>query len=397
MLTVGEKAYAISDSNRFVILFFFGLGLMLIAKLVFSAPHMIVILFPLSIMGLYSWQMTRRYHRLNRPERVGDNVYYMGFLFTLVSLGLALYEFGTNPEGIITDFAIALSTTVLGVLGRVYLTQEDRDIDEYEKEARIHLSKSVIKFRQDLDSARDNIREFATATRQILEESFTEQQKQLEQDREEFKRHLDASMARMRQLLDEEINVECGKLVASIKGLAANVADMENLLSNQTAWAEQASSNMSKISSTLTAMSESIDKAGESSAATLAKVSKQIENVNASAGTMEQIHHKLTGLADNIGLMDKAICESAKKVSDTLNTLHDGLEEIRIKQLDTAMRDAGRMQELSDNRDELIRRLSDSSKEIDGHVNRLKKQIDNMSESLISAAKFIRKETDTIS
>ena len=72
------------------------------------------------------------YYALNRDdarEEEGDNVYYLGLLFTLLSLIFALIEiFGTGTSRLVTsedirtlleNFGIALTSTVAGICGRV--------------------------------------------------------------------------------------------------------------------------------------------------------------------------------------------------------------------------------------------------------------------------------------
>ena len=65
------------------------------------------------------------------PEEEGDNVYYLGLLFTLVSLMFTLIElFGSGSESVsnadkiqtlLQNFGIALTSTVVGIAGRVAL------------------------------------------------------------------------------------------------------------------------------------------------------------------------------------------------------------------------------------------------------------------------------------
>ena len=63
------------------------------------------------------------------PEEEGDNVYYLGLLFTLISLMFTLVElFGADTEAVrnaekirtlLENFGIALTSTVMGIAGRV--------------------------------------------------------------------------------------------------------------------------------------------------------------------------------------------------------------------------------------------------------------------------------------
>ena len=93
------------------------------------------------------------YYLLNEedaPEEEGDNVYYLGLLFTLISLIFSLVElFGIDSElednseeirTLLENFGIALSSTVVGIAGRVVLQNWQRsgktttlDIEEFPK------------------------------------------------------------------------------------------------------------------------------------------------------------------------------------------------------------------------------------------------------------------------
>lgn len=330
----------LSDSNRFLWLFFIGASLMLIIKLVLSVKQIFVTLPPTVIMILYFTQLARAHHATNRPERAGDNIYYLGFLFTLVSLGLALYEFGVNPEeksGLIADFAVALITTILGVLFRVWLTQGDREVDEYEREAKLHIADAIDELRDDLERSRESMIEFASITRQVLEENRDEQRKQLEQDREEFERHFSASLSKMSDVLTEAVKGGADRLNVELERLATNIADqvgkftanvetlnaasgslsstlatavdafsalpdikammdakvqaivgplevagteMVGILDSQKDWAQKSASAVSKIVENLAALDASIAKIGTSGAASLEKLQHPVNQMS---------------------------------------------------------------------------------------------------------------------
>jgi hypothetical protein len=59
-------------------------------------------------------------------DKLGDNCYYLGFLFTLATLALALYRFSGQVgviEELVRDFGIALWTTIVGMLLRIIIYQ----------------------------------------------------------------------------------------------------------------------------------------------------------------------------------------------------------------------------------------------------------------------------------
>src|SRR4051812_33663732 len=86
------------------------------AKLV-NIPAAQVTGVPLGLMLLYALVLgLSRYFRL-RDDQAGDNLYYLGFLFTLTSLGVSLWQFSASDRGesIVTNFGIAIASTILGV------------------------------------------------------------------------------------------------------------------------------------------------------------------------------------------------------------------------------------------------------------------------------------------
>ena len=116
----------------------------------------------------------------------GDNLYYLGFLYTLTSLAHSLYRFSADEadtEVIVTNFGIAIFTTILGMALRVLMglpTVDDPssldesarlDLAETARKLRREMSYTVETFRealeQDLDSVRHRFAEDAAETREV--------------------------------------------------------------------------------------------------------------------------------------------------------------------------------------------------------------------------------------
>lgn len=101
-----------------------------------------------------------------RPDQTGDNVYYLGFLYTLTSLAYSLYQFSVSAgvEQIVQNFGIAVATTIVGVAGRVLLNQMRLDPYETERASRLALSDASKNLRGELDAS---VLEFNTYRRQV--------------------------------------------------------------------------------------------------------------------------------------------------------------------------------------------------------------------------------------
>jgi hypothetical protein len=112
-------------------------------------------------------------HYRFREDRAGDDLYYLGFLFTLVSLGYSLHAFGQLHaiERIVANFGIALGTTIVGLAMRVLLYQlRGEALDEPEFAARIELAEAASKLRFQLSLCVEDMSGFRVQLAQNLSE-----------------------------------------------------------------------------------------------------------------------------------------------------------------------------------------------------------------------------------
>jgi hypothetical protein len=124
----------------FLVFVFVGAAYVVWAKLA-GVPAVLVTAVPLVLMVVYALALgLARYLRL-RDDQAGDNLYYLGFLYTLTSLGVSLWQFSPNEgaEGIVTNFGVAIASTILGVALRVVFNQMRQDPVEVERTARLEL------------------------------------------------------------------------------------------------------------------------------------------------------------------------------------------------------------------------------------------------------------------
>jgi len=128
---------------------------------------------PVGLMVLYSfWCYHSSYFKL-RLDKAGDNIYYLGFLYTLVSLGVSLYQTAGTTEGqeeIIANFGVALITTICGVAGRVFFTQIRDTPFEVEQETVSSLTEAARQLKGELNATLSDFSTFRTALRQSVEE-----------------------------------------------------------------------------------------------------------------------------------------------------------------------------------------------------------------------------------
>jgi len=123
--------------------------------------------------GLLAMQITQV--RI-RPDRLGDNFYYLGFIFTLASLSAALMQFrgGVKVDDLVASFGIALVTTIVGIVGRVVFLQMRSELDDVEEAVRRDLASTASELKAQLGAT---IREFEVFRTTLLQ-SMTETQQE---------------------------------------------------------------------------------------------------------------------------------------------------------------------------------------------------------------------------
>ena len=113
------------------------------------------------------------------PETAGDNCYYLGFFFTLVSLAITLYQTTgyTETENrdqllaeIISGFGIALSSTIVGIALRVWFFQQRTDLVARDRETQKEVQKAVREFRTSLLQSTASFKRFTTQSVQSAAE-----------------------------------------------------------------------------------------------------------------------------------------------------------------------------------------------------------------------------------
>jgi hypothetical protein len=127
--------------------------------------------------AILSWTSPR--FRLH-PDRLGDNCYYMGFLFTLASLSGALLVLqdssvearGSLLESLLGSFGVALFSTIAGIAARVFFMQIHREIEDVEEMIRRELQDAARLLKDQLGDAVSGLETFRLRTQQVMDEQF---------------------------------------------------------------------------------------------------------------------------------------------------------------------------------------------------------------------------------
>lgn len=164
-----------NGARLFLVFFVAGSGYIVAAKY-FDFHPAIVTLLPVGIMLLYAFAAKFTPRLKLRDDQTGDNCYYLGFLYTLTSLGMSLYQFNAESTGedIVQNFGVAVASTIAGVALRVLFHQMRLDPEDVEAAARLELAEASRRVRRELDASVRDLATFRRATEQQISEGFVE-------------------------------------------------------------------------------------------------------------------------------------------------------------------------------------------------------------------------------
>jgi hypothetical protein len=160
-------------------LLFFGVVVIGSGYIIFSKLHefgaLAVTTVPVLIMIGYALLLAARPFRL-RDDQSGDNLYYMGFLFTLTSLAVSLYQFSAagSAEQIVQNFGIAIASTIAGITLRIMFNQMRRDPVETEATSRLELAEASRRVKRELESSILEFGYFRRMTQQSIADALDE-------------------------------------------------------------------------------------------------------------------------------------------------------------------------------------------------------------------------------
>lgn len=222
---------------------------------------------PVALMFIFlalSWMLGKmRMH----DEQTGDNLYYMGFLYTLTSLGASLYNFGTgtSTDEVVRNFGVAITSTITGIALRILYNQMRRDPADIERAARHELADMTRRVRTEMENVTREFADFRRVSHQMLEEGFQEIAVQAEKNGEHIRTILD----KLAMEAIKPVQETSAKL-----GAAMN----ENY--------EKIEGQFAEIAKKVGAAGDILDRANSSMSASTTRLGDQAENV---AGKLEKV------------------------------------------------------------------------------------------------------------
>ncbi len=237
-----------------------------------------------------------------REDQLGDNCYYLGFLYTLASLSMALYQFtmattadsvSSGVTDIIANFGIALSSTIVGILLRVIINQTRKDALETEADARMMLTESVVHLRVQLDDSVIALRSFCAQTQQTASDAIRD------------------SALKANGALEESV----ARIATTSNSVLDRIEEAFGAFNENT-------QKLNKVAAGTVSALEKLVKRLENMEAPSDLITKRLEAIMATAGKAGDM------LRERLESDEKAILAAARRIAETEETLHASVRAI---------------------------------------------------------------------
>ena len=338
---------SIKDVWLFLVLLIAGSLWIWVSRREYQADADIALIGPLVALALYALLLLKtRFFEL-REDRAGDNLYFLGFLYTLTSLGVALfgYESGTGSDGvdeIIQDLGVALVTTIAGLALRIAFLQLRVDPEEVSEDARLQLTDALARFHIDVANMAEISRRAHTMFGQMTEEA------------------------------KEKLHGAMQGIASSAKGLDGSVLRLQ--------------ARLDSVHVPEDLYTAPFDKAADALARSVQEKTKQIDDFNFNwQPTADQIRSSLTTLQADI----RNLAEASKLVADMpsrLDAVSRGLESLAII-----------YKEGKGTVEDRVRNVVDEFERAETHTTQMGKNIHNLSGEFSQAKDHIHGLSDEFS
>ena len=297
-------------------------------------------------------------------EKIGDNAYYLGFLYTLSSLSYALYAFTANDsasEQMINSFSVALWSTIAGIAARVFLSQLRQDPNDIEKEARKKIAETATFLTTELHQSAIAFTTYRNSIDQTLKEST------------------------------EKVNQDITEIISNSVTRITSSSNEASLKINT--YFEDITSNSKKLNSATSKILSSIDQLDKRINSAFAGIEESTLTINSVATNqcklVESVAMEFTSLVTNIKILNEEIC-MLKTKADTINNA-----SISVKDFSERLNGyAKSIEAVGLNQFQIIDNISDHSVKLKEQLDKSRDYTNQVHQSLVTMTKNLTEKIE---
>ena len=310
--TVGIRVIGAKNiRNVFIVFTILGIASVILVGFIDSLA--LKMLIPALVVFFYAVFIFAKGKNVIHNEQLGDSVYYLGFILTLVALIIALFEISKSPdqEKIIAKFSIALITTVVGIIIRVFMTQfisTKEDVSEITEQQltdtavnlKIHLDASIETFRGFID-------EVTRKTSETLEKNTLELIAFLKENLDEF--------AKASSNIIKNINKASTALVNKSTHLEKSLEDLNSSTENFNTNLQNISSKANSLESSLENLNSNLSKNNPS---------KELANLQ---NVISTVQHSMISTAEELTKIKNIVSTDLQEISKNKKEIYKSIDD----------------------------------------------------------------------
>jgi hypothetical protein len=208
-----------------------------------------------------SWLSIRQ--RVMRADRLGDNCYYLGLVYTLASLIATLIQIegGAEIAGLLGNFGVALVSTATGIIARLILIQFRSENDDVEDRARNDLAQAAQEMRSSLLSSAEAFRTLLVGAQETFRISIEHTRANVEDAREitERMKGMEVSPETLNTALKATV-VQLEAAGARLSEAGREIRDQANAVTSTVTAAERSEVGLRKIDHVLNDLARTLEK-----------------------------------------------------------------------------------------------------------------------------------------
>lgn len=238
-----------------------------------------------------------------RADRMGDNCYYLGLVYTLASLiaSLIRIENGAEVLELIGNFGIALVSTAAGIIARLVMIQMRSEADDIDQRARVSLAQTAQLMQSDLLAASTAFRSLLIDAQESFRISMLRTEENVETAREVTKKVLELDIS------PEELNASLVGVIKNIQAATDGIAE--------------ASAKIRTQSDAIASTAASVDRFDEN----LPRINKVLSEIST---TLERQRLATEGALSTMETQSKAAAQHAQKLEKSAEEARNATKKV---------------------------------------------------------------------
>lgn len=288
----------------------------------FNSPWILGFALPLMVMLGYMWLGATRRNDDVSDEKFADSCYYLGFIFTIASISVALMDLpniGVHIQDIAVRFGAAMLSTVLGLSVRVAMVTFRKDLGDAIHNAEEGVVEASLRFRDQLGAALDRLSSFETAVDQAARLSVERVNLQVESLSRNHADRLTQFFAALTRGNQEAFALALEEVKSASTRLSASVDD----------YALGVRANLGSMEAKVVAFSDAIANRLETTTFPDDYFAKHLEHPLARLkSAADEVHGHMIGASETVGASTAVLSSALKKLRDKASTTESALGSV---------------------------------------------------------------------